>query len=215
MKGTVAPRGHLAIGREGGQDIRRFQGDLDGVEARLSKDIDVPEGAFHERGCMRSAMLGQKIPFERSRIDADADGNARLPGRLRNPADFVPRQVARIDPNRVDPLMDGREGKPVLEMDIGDQRKPAGLPDRPKRLGGLRIRHGDPDDFATGACQAADLANRFPDVARVGIRHGLDDDGRSAPHLNAADQNRLGMFSSHRWIQSKTALSGHPGFFVT
>ena len=156
------------------------------------------EGAFHERGCIRSAVLGQKILFKRSRINADADRNARLTCRLRDPADFIPREVARVDPDRIDPFIDRRKGKSVLEMDVGDQRKPAGFSDRPKRLSGLCIRYGNPDDFASGACQAADLANRFPDVTRIGIRHGLDDDRRSAPHLNTAYENRLGMFSSHR-----------------
>ena len=57
----------------------------------------------------------------------------------------------------------------------------------PQRLGVLGLRHGDADDLAAGRRERRDLRGRRLDVVRLRQRHRLDDDGRAAADLDAAD----------------------------
>ena len=130
---------------------------------------------------------GQDVLFEGARVDADADGD---PPRRRGPddlADLLPRaDVAGIEPQAVDARVEGGQGQPVVEVDVGDERDPALPADLPEGGGRGPVRDGQPDDLRPGLLQPADLRRRRPDVPGVGLGHGLDDDGGAAADDDAA-----------------------------
>ena len=83
-----------------------------------------------------------------------------------------------------------------VEMEVADQRdRDAQLvqtfPDRRHGGGGLRGVHRDADQFRAGTGQGPDLFDRSGDIGRVGVGHGLDDNGVGAADAdtpNAGDE---------------------------
>ena len=65
------------------------------------------------------------------------------------------------------------------------------------RNGGRRLGRvdGDADELRTRLSECNNLRSRGGGIFRVGVRHGLDHHGRTAPHLNSADVYTYRLFS--------------------
>ena len=98
-----------------------------------------------------------------------------------------PADVAGVEPHAVRAGVDRLERERVVEVDVGDDRDRRLAHDRLQRLDVLVARHGDAHEVGPGVGDAADLVHRGREVRRLGLRHRLDDDGRPAADLDAAD----------------------------
>jgi hypothetical protein len=153
----------------------------------------VAKRALHHRlRAGTASVLGEEIFLEGAAVHADPDRNVPIRGSLHHlPHAIGPADVAGIEPEAVHPRREGLEGQDVIEVDVGHERGVDALPDGGKRPGGCQVRHGEPDDVATGRNEGFALADRRLHVARVGIGHRLDGDGSLAAHLHPADPDLL------------------------
>ena len=104
-------------------------------------------------------------------------------------------QVAGVDADGVGPLLQGRQGQAVVEVDVGDQGQRALALDLPEGPGRLLIGHGQAGHFAARRGQAPDLGQGGPHVAGVGVGHGLHHHRGPAADLHRADEDGPGGFA--------------------
>ena len=105
---------------------------------------------------------------------------------------FARADVAGVEAQAVDALLDGDQRQFVIEMDVGDQRDANFFLDLAELLGRFAHRHGTADDFAAGRFQGPDLLHRGAHVAGVGLGHRLDRDRRIAADFHIAQLNLPG-----------------------
>ena len=126
---------------------------------------------------MTPIRIGNGPGLRRDDDLADLPGGADRPG---------------IEAQAVDAVLEAGQGQAVVEMDVGDERNGGPLLDPAEGVGRLPVGDGQPDDLAAGLFEPPDLGQRRPDVARVGLGHGLDRDRRAAPDGDRADLERDG-----------------------
>src|SRR5215510_4945867 len=89
------------------------------------EDPDVTERGFDHALSAGTVVLRQEIFFERARVDADADGNLLVLGDV---DDFLHEllapDVAGVQTQPIDPLLQGGEGELVVEVNVGDEWDP-------------------------------------------------------------------------------------------
>ncbi len=122
------------------------------------------------------------------RIGTDRSLAARTTSRTLSRVPIVPG----LSREAVGPRFQASHGQAVVEMDIGDQRNRRRFPEAGEGPGGLRVGDRQPDDLASLPGEAADFSGRRPDVAGVGLGHGLNADRRSSPdsYVSDPDLNR-------------------------
>ena len=136
------------------------------------------------------AVLLQKLPLQRSGVDADAHGAAVILGRLNDVAHARRiADVARIDPQARRARLGGLDAAFVVKMDIGDERDLRLSRDSPEGGGRLFVWTGDANDVGTGLFQLADLVDRRSRVRGRCVGHRLDGDRRVAAHRDIADHD--------------------------
>jgi hypothetical protein len=116
---------------------------------------------------------------------------------------FPASDIAGVQPEAVRSLVQGLQGEAVVEMNVGDQGDADPSPDFAQIPGRLPVGHRNPDAFAAGGLQAANLGNRGGYIASIRLGHGLNDDGGSATHGHGADKNlSCGLAGwNRRWLQ--------------
>ena len=205
-----------AVSFNSSRHVKGLHGNLDLVEILLLQQADLPQGGGHHVvhyavvARLRFAGLGQTVHQvhvageaagasdtahwrEAAEIDADADGDVALLGRLHHLAHLVfVAQVARIESQAVHAAGGALQGQLVVEVDVGDERNVNLLFDLRHRLGGLHIGHRRADNLATRLFQLVDLSHRRLHVAGVGFSHRLDGHIGVAAHLHAAHVHRFG-----------------------
>jgi hypothetical protein len=87
----------------------------------------------------------------------------------------------------VRPGVDRLQRERVVEVDVGDDRDRRLRDDRLERLHVLLARHRHADEVGAGLGDLADLGHGGRQVRRLGLGHGLHDDGSSAADLHTAD----------------------------
>jgi hypothetical protein len=136
------------------------------------------------------AIFVQQVLFQRTGVDADADGTAVVAGGLDHLAHPVGRtDVARVDAQAGGAGLGGLDGAFVVEMDVGHDRHRAFADDFAQGPGRGFVGGGDADNIGPGLGGGDDLRQRGPHVRTVGVGHGLDRDRRVAPHGDAADHD--------------------------
>ena len=75
--------------------------------------------------------------------------------------------VAGVDPDGGDALLDRLQRQAGVEVDVGDHRDRREADDPAERLGVLGLRDGDADDLAAGGGERGDLRGRGGDVVRL------------------------------------------------
>ena len=158
----------------------------------------MPMCAFHHAFRGRPSIFLMDVLFQRTAVDADADRDMTA---LASPHDSLHiltlSDIAWIDADLIDPCVQRCQGKPIVKMDIGDQRYGNCFLDVPQRFGILHIHDGHANQLTSGLLQPANLSNgRFCILGRC-IAHRLDDDAALCADLYSAHMDGSGLFSFH------------------
>ena len=120
-KRVIASFGQRLIGRDGEENIRRLDADLEIEEIVIFENFCVAQRAFDHRVGAGLAVFFQQILFQRSGIDADAHGAAVILGGLTTSRTrSVGTDIARIDAQAGRTGFGGFDAALVMEMDVGD-----------------------------------------------------------------------------------------------
>src|SRR6185312_17463857 len=95
--------------------------------------------------------------------------------------------VAGVDADGGDARVDRAQGERGVEVDVGDDGQRRAGHDRGQRVRVPAAGDGHAGELAAGVREPPDLAEGRLDVVRLGQRHRLDDDGRSAPDRDVAN----------------------------
>ena len=106
--------------------------------------------------------------------------------------------VAGVDADLVDGMVERGQGHLVVEVDVADERELDALLDLAKHRGVLRLGHGDADELAAGLFQAVDLRDGGLDVVGVGRGHRLHPDRVVAADDDVADGDLAGLVPAGR-----------------
>ena len=145
-------------------------------------------------------LRDDELLIERAAVDADAHRLAVIHRDLADRRELLVAPASGADVARVDAVLVERrraigklrqEQMPVV-VEVADERRVASGVDHPlldlgHRGGGLRQVDGDAHHFRSGFGQLDALRGRRARVGGIRHRHRLDDDGRAAADLNAAD----------------------------
>ena len=201
--------GELPVGLDHQRHRRGLDRDLDVLEPDL-----VEVGQLHLRrldhrlGGDLAAVLLVQVGVQRPAVHADADGHAPVLGLLRHQLDVLgPADVARVEPQAVDPGLERGERHAVLVVDVGHDghRRPGH--DAGQALGRLGLVARAPHDVAAGHGQVVDLLQRAVDVGRLGGRHRLHRDGSVTADGHVAHHDLAGLATRvrgfaefHQWV---------------
>ncbi len=153
------------------------------------------QGRFHHRLGSRMPVLLKELLFQGASIDTDADRYETRGSGLHHLGDLPAlADVAGVDAQPVDSHFKGLEGKPVIEMDIRDQRDRRTSLDIAERLRSLHVQNRAAHQFAARRDKTRDLCRGGGHVAGIGAAHGLDRTGSPAADGNAADPYLFGRF---------------------
>ena len=135
-----------------------------------------------------AAVLLEDLLVEGTGVNADANRDAGLFGGLDDGPDLLlAADVARVEAQGVDALVDGLERELVVKVDVGDERHGDLAQYIAEVLGGLHVGHGEPHDIAACGLQGADLGDSRLGIRRLRIRHRLHGDRRTAADRDLAD----------------------------
>ncbi len=146
------------------------------------------EGALHHGVRVGPGVFLQDPLFEGAYVDPYPYGHAAVPAGDRHLFQLF-RVVDRagVDPDAVDPRVNGLQGDAVVEVDVPYDRY-IDLPlQKGDDLAGVFLGQGDPYDLAARPFHVEELVQRLLEVLGVRLEHGLDADGVAAPDLDAAD----------------------------
>ena len=187
------------VGADHGRHVARLDGDLEVVEVEALEQAHLLERRLDER--LRLILLRELLEVLRQRAGVRADSHRdplRL-GRADDLGDLVrASDIAGVDANGRDSLLDRLQREARVEVDVCDDRHRREADDPRERFRVLRLRDGDADDLAARADERRDLGSRGGDVVSLRRRHRLDDHGCAAADRDAANRD--------------LPLAGHPRF---
>ena len=153
-------------------------------------------------------LAHDQLLIERAAVDADAHGLAVVAGDRADGGELLVAALAGADVAGIDAVLVERAGAigilgqqdVAVVVKIADERSFAAgvehaLLDFGDGGGGFRNVHGDADHLRAGGGQLDALLHGGGDVGRVGIGHGLDDDGRAAADGHVADFHAMSLLS--------------------
>src|SRR6478735_5432837 len=195
VEGPVAALGEQLVGAHHDDRVVVLDRDLEVVEVVLLEEARLPDSRLDERLGRRLAVLLHDPLVEAAGVDADADGDAGVLGRLGDLLDLVVElaDVARVDAHGCAAGVDGRIDVLRLEVDVGDDRDLALARDRRQGVGVVLARAGHAHDVAAGGRQLGDLLERRVDVGCGRRRHRLHRDREVAPDTDLADLDLAGL----------------------
>ena len=138
------------VSRNGGRNIRRFEGYDDVVKPAFAQQRYVFVRAFGQCQSGRSAVADEQFFFQRAGVDADTDGNVMVLCAAGNLLDVPAADIARIDSDFIRALADTFQRQPVIEMNIGHQRDGKTALELAKPFGGQLVRNGNAQNFTAG-----------------------------------------------------------------
>ena len=160
------------------------------VEILRLEDMHVLHGGSHHSLRRDATVLREDFLVQRTRIDADTDGDlCGLGFPDHSPDLLLAADVARIQAQCRNALMNGLDGQLIVKMNIGNQWHPDLFDDVAKILRRIHIRHGQAHDIAARRLQRTDLRHRRLGVRRLRIRHRLHGDGSAAADGHGPDMN--------------------------
>ena len=130
----------------------------------------------------------------RQAAEVDADANRYLPSlRLQHNRFnfFAVADIAGVKAKAIHAALQGFESKLVVEVDVGDKRDVNLLLDSGERLCRFHVWHGTAYYLAACFLDFADLPHSGGDIARVGLCHRLNGNGRVTANLDVAYIDRL------------------------
>ncbi|OPY11216.1 MAG: hypothetical protein A4E66_01406 [Syntrophus sp. PtaB.Bin001] len=124
-----------------------------------------------------------------------------LIGGLDNFLNFLFSNIARIDPDSIDILLDSHQRIAMIEMDIGNQRNVNIFFNFSQYRSCFLIRHSHPDNFTACLFEGEYLSQRLRHVARIRTGHRLDNNRCFSPNQSITDPNPLCLSSFNSCIQ--------------
>ncbi len=114
------------------------------------------------------------LPVDRPCIHPDPDRYATFTRTVCDQLDLIRiGDVPRIEAQLIHTLVNRRQRKPVVKVDVCRKRDVYAILDLAERAGGGRIRNGDANQVAACFFKLVDLGNRGPDICRCCVGHGL------------------------------------------
>src|SRR5690348_6001609 len=178
------------------------EGELCGLQSREDHTFvnDVFRSAAEVAVSVLLHFLHDELLIERAAVHADAHGLAVVDGDFADGGELFVAAHALADVAGIEAVfVEGpgtfgifREKDMAVVMEIADEgRVAAGIEDALLDFGhgggGFRDVDGDADNFGAGLGKFEILPRSALCVGCVGVRHGLDDDGRAAADLDFAD----------------------------
>ena len=155
-------------------------------------------------------LRDDELLIERAAVDADAHRPAIVDRDFADRRELLVAPLAGADVAGIDPVLVERsrtlrifgQQQMAVVMEIADERRvAAGVEhalfdfwNRSRRFGNV---HRHADHFRSGFGELEALLGRRARVARVGHRHRLHDDRRTAANLDAADAHTYGLVEPH------------------
>ena len=160
MRGVGRLPGVLAVGLDRREDVARFQRD-DEIAVPLGLgDLDVAQGALDHGRRTGVAVLLDQLAFQAAGVDADAHRQSLFFGFADDLAvAIVAADVARVDADLVDGMIQCGQGHFVVEVDVADERNvdaPFDLAEHTRVFGSW---HRDAHQFTAGLFQSEDLSH--------------------------------------------------------
>jgi hypothetical protein len=124
MQRPVAALGEHLVSLHHDDGVVVLDRDLEVVEVVLLKERRLPDGRLDQRLGRRLAVLLEETLVERAGVDADAQRDAGIGGRLRDRTHLVVElaDVAGVHPHGGTAGVDRGEHVLGLEVDVGDHR---------------------------------------------------------------------------------------------
>src|SRR5437879_2266356 len=86
-------------------------------------DLDVTESAFNHGGWARETVLLDQLALQTAGVDADPHGNAFILGFADDlTVTIVTADIARINADLIDRVIEGRQRHLVIEMNVANER---------------------------------------------------------------------------------------------
>ena len=168
----------------------RLERDFHIMKILLLQQAHMLQCRFYESFRRDAAVLCQKALVQRACIDADADRYAARLRRLSDAAHVLrSADIAGIEPERVNALLDGLKRQAIVKMDVGDERHRRLCLDPADVRRRFLVGYGEAHDVAACSRERLDLANCRLCILRLRIRHGLHGDGSAAADGNCADMD--------------------------
>src|SRR5262249_1079258 len=114
--------------------------------------------------------------------------------------------VAGIDADLVDRVIEGSQRHLVIKMDIANEWNVNALLDLAQDSRILRLRHGDTDDLAAGLLHAADLGDGRFEVVGICGRRGVDRGRGMGADNVVADGDLTGLVPLERMLIGHRSL---------
>ena len=186
------------MGLNAHEDIGGLDADHQVVIALLFNGADFLQGTFHQRFGGYAAVFFQKLLLQGTAVDADPDGNAVLLCLIHHgPYPLSGADISRINPDLVGPAFDGRDGQPVIKMNIGHQRDMNLLFYFPDGSGRFHGGNGNPDNITARRLQLQNLLHCFFHMLCFCVAHGLNQHRISSADFFISNLHYPGLFSVH------------------
>ena len=187
------------------------------MEADVFEHARFLQRGRHQRLRRGAAVLGIKFLVERASVHADAQGDARVRGRLADRGtDLVEfADVARIHAHGGATGIDGLEYVLALEVDVGDHRNRRFFDDFRQRVGIILAWHGHAHDVAPGGGQFRDLTQGSRHIRGHRVGHGLHRNRRSTADRHRSDHDAAGFAAGMQRAFADVRVTGFAErFFV-
>ncbi|CDN42671.1 hypothetical protein BN871_BS_00280 [Paenibacillus sp. P22] len=188
--------GRHAVGRDRHRHVGCLERHDDVMEIELFENADMEERALYHRFGSRIAVLLQQMVFQGTCVDTDPNRNALVLAGFDDRFDFLAAaDVAGIDADLVHPVLDRQQGKPIIEVNVGDERNMDAALDLLDRFRRFLVVDRNPDDLAAGFLQTEYLRYRRFHIRGLGRAHALDDDFVAAPDRQIPYSDGHGVFA--------------------
>ena len=187
VNGRIRSLRQLLVGGGGHEYVGGLAADFEFVKIVVLQDLDVIQPGFHHRVGTGLPVFFQEVPFQRSRVHADADGTSMIARRLDHLADalFI-ADVAGVDPQTGRPRLRRLDPAAVVEMDVRHDGNRAFRHDFPQCLRRRLIRDGNPHDVGPGIRRRLNLRDGAAHIRCQRVGHRLHGNRRIAPHGDIA-----------------------------
>ena len=230
MKGLIGAPRELAVDDDEIAWPRRFAGDDDLILPQTAFDRERRRLDGREHHAFVDDFLGRpaeiairvllhlrddELLVERAAVDPDAHRLRVVDGDLANGRELLVASLSRPDVARVDSIFIeraravrvSRQQQVTVVMEVADERSGAAGLEHPlfdlgNRSGRIRQVDGHTHELGSGFGELDALLRRGARVGRIGHRHRLHDDRRTAANLDVTDLHAHSPVKPHLWHRS-------------
>ena len=186
------------VGFHAHHDIGGFDADHQIIIPHLLNHPHLIQRALYDSFGRHCTIFFQKCFFQGTAVDADPDGNLMLLRLIDDgPQALLSTDIARIDPNLVGSVLNGRNRHPIVKMDIRHQRDLNIFFDLPQCLSRFQCGNGTAHDLTACRLQPVDLLYGSFDILGLCIGHRLDRHRMISSDHHVSDPDFLCVLSQH------------------